>query len=187
MYCLPVLGYYVVSESLFSTTIGKRLLGLVIVDAEEEPIGIRKAIVRNLMRPIALATLYVPSILVNGGNERSQHLSDLLAGTVVVKRSQLATGGETGADESTSPDPQRAGPSPELADVTPTTKSATSVGDASSVSRVADAAPGLDSTEETPSTTSSHTAATTPGAETATDTETESDGEADDWWPYEGS
>ena len=77
--------YYVVSVSIWSTTIGKRILGLYVLRADGSKVGPGRALARWLA--------YIPSVLILGigfvmiGISRDKRgLHDLMCGTVVVKR-----------------------------------------------------------------------------------------------------
>ena len=77
--------YYAVSVSIWSTTIGNRILGLYVLRADGSKVGPGRALARWLA--------YIPSVLILGigfvmiGISRDKRgLHDLMCGTVVVKR-----------------------------------------------------------------------------------------------------
>jgi uncharacterized RDD family membrane protein YckC len=90
------LGYFILLEWRFGATVGKRVMRIRVVTEQGAPIGMREALVRNLLRPIDL----LPGSYLLGGvvaiaSRRSQRLGDMAAGTVAVRpprRRRLATG-----------------------------------------------------------------------------------------------
>lgn len=83
---LLALGYFFYFEGAYGQTVGKRLLGLVVVTERGEPCEFRAAAIRTLLRIIdVLPFLYLvglAAILLTDGNQR---LGDLAADTVVVR------------------------------------------------------------------------------------------------------
>ncbi|MFD1642997.1 RDD family protein [Halohasta litorea] len=92
-----VVGYHVLLEWRFGTTVGKRLFGLVVVDRAGDDISGRSALARNLLRPVSLLGGYLVGGLLVAVTSRHQHLGDRLAGTVVVA-------GDRSTDSSAEPD-----------------------------------------------------------------------------------
>lgn len=85
--CLTYLGYFFLSEALWSRTPGKYLQGLVVVDTSGGRCGWRRALVRTLLRVVEANPLLLgglPAGLVIVATERNQRLGDLAAGTLVV-------------------------------------------------------------------------------------------------------
>jgi uncharacterized RDD family membrane protein YckC len=85
--CLTYLGYFFLSEALWSRTPGKYLQGLVVVGADGRPCGWRAALVRTLLRVLEANPLLfggLPAGLVIIVSERNQRLGDMAAGTLVV-------------------------------------------------------------------------------------------------------
>jgi uncharacterized RDD family membrane protein YckC len=67
-------------------TIGKRRVGLRVIETSGRPVGWRSSAIRNAIRLIeGVACLYVLALLVVLVTERSQRLGDLAAGTVVIR------------------------------------------------------------------------------------------------------
>jgi hypothetical protein len=84
------ISYFLVQELLFSTTLGKSILGLRVIQNDDHltthvtPLG---AILRNLLRPIdAIPGFYLVAALFIRGTTHRQRLGDLVAHTVVVNR-----------------------------------------------------------------------------------------------------
>lgn len=82
------LGYFAVSEAVWSKTLGKALFDLKVVQTNGEPADWGSAIIRTLARvvevnPILLGAL--PGALVVTFSRRKQRIGDLLAETLVVR------------------------------------------------------------------------------------------------------
>jgi uncharacterized RDD family membrane protein YckC len=93
-------GYFVLFETVWSgQTLGKRALGLRVIQESGVRIGFLHAVLRNLTRPFdRLPAMYMgmigPAFYGIGGlcaflSNRQQRLGDMLAGTVVVRERRL--------------------------------------------------------------------------------------------------
>ena len=82
-----IVGYYSVLEWAFGTTLGKRLLGLVVVDRTGSELSGRAAFARNVLRPLLVG--YVIGGFFVAVTGRHQHLGDRIGGTVVVSTDRL--------------------------------------------------------------------------------------------------
>ncbi len=85
--CLTYLGYFFVSEALWSRTPGKYHQGLLVVDASGGRCGWRRALLRTLLRVVEANPLLfggLPAGVAILVSERNQRLGDLAAGTLVV-------------------------------------------------------------------------------------------------------
>jgi uncharacterized RDD family membrane protein YckC len=80
--------YYFVTESAWGQTVGKRALGVVVVDKDSgAPAGAGKVVIRTLLRVVdALPVLYLLGLIVMLATGSKQRIGDLAAGTVVVAR-----------------------------------------------------------------------------------------------------
>ena len=84
---VATLGYPIASEWLWrGQTLGKRLLGLRVIDAEGRRVTLPQIIVRNLLRPVDL----LPAFYLVGGvtcwlGRHHQRLGDLAARTIVIR------------------------------------------------------------------------------------------------------
>jgi uncharacterized RDD family membrane protein YckC len=79
--------YFVVLEAMLGATLGKLATNLRVVSAADgTPIGWSAAIVRNLMRLVDGAVLYIIGFIAICPTEKRQRLGDLVAGTMVVRR-----------------------------------------------------------------------------------------------------
>jgi uncharacterized RDD family membrane protein YckC len=84
-------GYFIVLEAVWSgQTVGKRAMGLRVLQESGVRVGLYQSLVRNLIRPIDRFPIFY---LLGGAaallSERHQRLGDLLAGTVVVRERRL--------------------------------------------------------------------------------------------------
>ncbi|WP_415378663.1 RDD family protein [Halosimplex sp. TS25] len=79
------IAYFTVTEGAIGASVGKLLLGLVVVGTDGSPIGYRTAFVRSVLRIVdsqpGLYVLGVGSMLIS---DRRQRVGDRVAGTVVV-------------------------------------------------------------------------------------------------------
>ncbi len=84
-------GYMVLLESLWSgQTIGKRVMGLRVIQDTGVRVGVTQSLLRNLVRPLDKMPLFYfvggAAALLSGSQQR---LGDLLAGTIVVRERRL--------------------------------------------------------------------------------------------------
>ena len=83
-YLAVMLLYYVLQESIFASTIGKRVLGLRVVGISGDPASMQEALIRNLLRLIDwLPLLYLVGALTIAVSNKKQRLGDIAAGTIV--------------------------------------------------------------------------------------------------------
>ena len=80
------IGYYVFCESASGATLGKRIVGIRVVDEDGEHITFGAAVVRNLLRIVDGLFFYVVGALFALTSARGQRLGDRAAHTVVVRR-----------------------------------------------------------------------------------------------------
>ncbi len=84
--------YYPLLEGLLGTTIGKRAVGIKVVDYQGHPPGLWKAFVRFLLRIVEVNPFLlggIPAGLVAISSRRKQRLGDMLAKTLVVYRGDV--------------------------------------------------------------------------------------------------
>lgn len=79
------LAYYVGAEAAWGSTVGKRLLGIRVVDENGCRVDLGAALVRNVVRVVDFLFFYLIGFLVAAASPRRQRLGDQLAGTVVVR------------------------------------------------------------------------------------------------------
>jgi uncharacterized RDD family membrane protein YckC len=81
---LVIFAYYVASEALTGQTLGKRALGLRVVDASGEPIELGQAVVRNLLRIVDAILFYLVAAISVWTSSERQRIGDRVANTIVV-------------------------------------------------------------------------------------------------------
>jgi uncharacterized RDD family membrane protein YckC len=80
------LCYYVLAEGLYGQTVGKRIVGIRVVDEDGGHVGFGAAVVRNLLRLVDGLFFYLVGALFAFTSPRGQRLGDRAAHTVVVRR-----------------------------------------------------------------------------------------------------
>ena len=88
---LVMMMYYVVQETLFSTTIGKFLMGLRVVQNDGSPITFLHAFIRNIVRPIDAIWGYLLGWILALCSSRRRRLGDHLGRTLVVSVDSVPT------------------------------------------------------------------------------------------------
>ena len=90
-YFAVTLLYGMVTELIWrGQTVGKRLLGLRVIDAAGGRLQPSQIIMRNLLRPVdALPLFYLVGAAASLASKHLQRLGDLAAGTVVVRNEEL--------------------------------------------------------------------------------------------------
>ncbi|MES2318092.1 MAG: RDD family protein [Pseudomonadota bacterium] len=93
--CGMALSYFLIGEWRWGGTIGKKVLGLVVVDRQGCSISFGEALIRSLLRVVEASI--GPLCLVGGAfillSKDSQRLGDWMAGTYVVPKSLITRGG----------------------------------------------------------------------------------------------
>ena len=82
---LVFLGYYVVFEAVSGRTIGKRLVGLRVVDDDGDSISWGQALGRNLVRVVDAFLFYFVAAIFVWSSSRRQRLGDRAANTFVIR------------------------------------------------------------------------------------------------------
>jgi RDD family len=87
LFLLPFLLLYspIMESSGWQGTVGKRLFGLVVTDADGRPISFGHAVLRLLAKVLSALPLGAGFLMI-AFNSRKRGLHDLLAGTLVVRR-----------------------------------------------------------------------------------------------------
>jgi uncharacterized RDD family membrane protein YckC len=80
------LSYYVLCEGTTGMTLGKRIVGIRVVDEEGDFAGFGAAIVRNLLRVVDGLFFYLVGAIFALTSPRGQRLGDRAAHTIVVRR-----------------------------------------------------------------------------------------------------
>ena len=90
-YFVMSLLYGMVAEWLWQgQTVGKRMMGIRVMDRDGLPMHVSQIVVRNLLRPVdMLPVFYLVGGLVALGSRYGQRIGDLAANTVVVRARQI--------------------------------------------------------------------------------------------------
>lgn len=86
MIIVLVIAYYTFAEALTGMTLGKRLVGIRVVDEGGEHVGFGPAVVRNVFRLIDGFLFYLVGALFAFSSPKGQRLGDRAAHTLVVRR-----------------------------------------------------------------------------------------------------
>src|SRR5262245_64496107 len=81
---LVILAYYVGSEALTGKTVGKRAVGLRVVDVSGDAIGLGQALVRNVLRVVDAFLFYLVAAISVWSSSERQRIGDRAANTDVV-------------------------------------------------------------------------------------------------------
>jgi uncharacterized RDD family membrane protein YckC len=86
---LAFVGYFLVQEEAWGTTLGKRIFGFRVVRLDGSIAGWSEALLRSGLRlvevnPVLLGAL--PAALTVAWSKRKQRLGDMLAGTLVIRQ-----------------------------------------------------------------------------------------------------
>jgi len=83
--------YFTLLEGVGGATLGKRILGLRVRGPEGLPIGLIRAALRNLAKPLSFACCF-GGLLLAAFSARKRALHDWIAGSVVVRKEPVARG-----------------------------------------------------------------------------------------------
>jgi uncharacterized RDD family membrane protein YckC len=89
---VPMILYFPICEGIWGRTVGKLAAGLYVVDKKGNPPGLWRASLRTITRLLEVNPFLfggVPAGIIVLCTNRGQRLGDLLAGTFVVRKSQL--------------------------------------------------------------------------------------------------
>ncbi len=78
-------GYFVYMEGTYGQTIGKKLLGIVVVKEDGSDCDLRASLIRNVLRIVDGAFGYLVGIVVILLTDDDQRVGDLLGDTVVAR------------------------------------------------------------------------------------------------------
>jgi uncharacterized RDD family membrane protein YckC len=81
-----VLCYYVLAEAYTGMTLGKRIVGIRVVEEDGSELRFGAAVVRNLLRLVDGLFLYLIGAIFAFSSPRGQRIGDRAAHTVVVRR-----------------------------------------------------------------------------------------------------
>ena len=84
-------SYFVIGEGVHGLTVGKRALGLRVVDGAGNVPGLRRAFIRSVLRVVEVNPILggIPAAIVVMCSRHGQRLGDMLAGTYVVTTAEL--------------------------------------------------------------------------------------------------
>jgi uncharacterized RDD family membrane protein YckC len=85
---IGLFGYFILLEGLFGQTVGKRLLGVVVIKRDGSPCTMTASVVRNLLRIIDGILSYAVGLVVMLLSDDRQRIGDRAADTVVVRAGQ---------------------------------------------------------------------------------------------------
>ena len=81
-----IFAYFILTEAYVGWTVGKRILGMRVVDMAGSKIGLSKSITRNLLRLVdGLPAFNILGIVLIIASPRGQRLGDRIAKTYVAK------------------------------------------------------------------------------------------------------
>ena len=78
-------GYYIVCEAATGATLGKRMVGIRVVDEDGDRVTLGAAVIRNLLRLVDALFFYLVGFLFALTSSRGQRLGDRAAHTIVVR------------------------------------------------------------------------------------------------------
>ena len=86
VFLFVIFAYFILMEAYVGWTVGKRILGMRVVDGTGNKIGLLKSIIRNLLRLVdGLPTLNILGIILIACSPRGQRFGDRVAKTFVEK------------------------------------------------------------------------------------------------------
>ena len=85
VFLFVIFAYLILMEAYLGRTIGKRIMGMRVVDGSGEKIGLSKSIIRNILRLVdGLPAFNVLGIILIATSQREQRFGDRIAKTYVV-------------------------------------------------------------------------------------------------------
>jgi len=88
VFLFVIFAYLIVMEAYIGWTIGKRILGMRVIDVSGNKIGLSKSIIRNILRLVdGLPAFNILGIILIATSPREQRFGDRIAKTYVVKNS----------------------------------------------------------------------------------------------------
>ena len=85
VFLFVIFAYLIVMEAYVGWTVGKRLLGMKVVDGSGNRIGLGKSIIRNLLRMVdGLPAFNILGVILIISSEKGQRFGDRVAKTYVV-------------------------------------------------------------------------------------------------------
>ncbi len=82
-----IFAYLILMEAYVGWTVGKRILGMRVVDGSGNKIGLSKSVIRNLLRFVdGLPALNILGIVLIASSPRGQRFGDRVAKTYVIRQ-----------------------------------------------------------------------------------------------------
>ena len=82
-----IFAYLILMEAYVGWTVGKRILGMRVVDGSGNKIGLSKSVIRNLLRFVdGLPALNILGIILIATSPRGQRFGDRVAKTYVIRQ-----------------------------------------------------------------------------------------------------
>jgi uncharacterized RDD family membrane protein YckC len=90
MFVTSVIGflYFWVMEGMFGATLGKKILGIKVTDMSGQVCGMKRSLIRNLLRIIDGLFIYLVGFIIALCSKKRQRLGDRIAETIVVEKGQ---------------------------------------------------------------------------------------------------
>ena len=83
-----IFAYLILMEAYIGWTVGKRIMGMMVVDGRGNKIGLSKSIIRNLLRLVdGLPAFNILGIILIATSPKDQRFGDRIANTYVNKSS----------------------------------------------------------------------------------------------------
>jgi len=89
LFLFIIFAYLIIMEAYVSWTVGKRVLCMRVIDNSGNRIGLRKSIIRNLLRLVdGLPAVHILGVVLISSSEKGQRFGDRIAKTYVVNMQQ---------------------------------------------------------------------------------------------------
>lgn len=85
IFLVIIVAYFVYAEGIYGATLGKKILGLHVIGVDATACGLKRAIVRNILRAVdALPVLNILGIILILNSPERARFGDRIAGTRVI-------------------------------------------------------------------------------------------------------
>jgi len=86
VFLFEIFAYFILLEAYVGWTVGKRIMGMIVVDGRGNKIGLSKSIIRNLLRLVdGLPALNILGIILIACSQSGQRFGDRIAKTYVMR------------------------------------------------------------------------------------------------------
>ena len=87
VFLFVIFAYFILMEAYVGWTVGKKVLGLRVMDSDGNNIGLLKSVIRNLLRVVdGLPTMNILGVILIALSPRGQRFGDRIAKTFVVEK-----------------------------------------------------------------------------------------------------